>query len=175
MKVIFLDIDGVLNSAQFCAKIKDKRLTMQKIEREIDKKPLLMLKRIVNETGARIVVTSSMRKEPTFKDFKEYVSHEGIRIHDVTLDFGDSGMHRGEEIREWIQKHKEELEEYVILDDYTFKDFGEELKAHQVKSNMWTTRGLEQIYAEQAITLLGKLNVGPSIARTSFEEPTLAI
>lgn len=157
MKVIFLDIDGVLNSAQFRIKIKDKRLTMPEIEREIDRKPLLILKRIIDETGARVVVTSSMRKEPTFKDFKEYVSHEGIRIHDVTLDFGDAGMHRGEEIREWIQKHEEELEEYVILDDDTFEDFGEELMAHLVQPSMWTTRGLEQNHADQAITLLGKI------------------
>lgn len=157
MKVIFLDIDGVLNSAQYRAEIANKRLTMPEIEREIDRKPLSILKNIINETGARIVVTSSMRKTTQFKDFKEYVSHEGIRIHDVTLDFGDAGMHRGEEIREWIQKHEEELEEYVILDDDTFKDFGEDLMAHLVQPSMWTTRGLEQTHANQAIKLLGKL------------------
>ena len=165
MKVIFLDIDGVLNSHQYRAEIEDKRLTMPEIEREIDRKPLLILKNIINETGARVVVTAGMRTISQFKDFKEYVSHEGISIHDVTLNFGDAGRHRGEEIREWLQKHEEELEEYVILDDETFKDFGEDLKRHQVKPSYWETRGLEQTHADQAIKLLGRIKEPVGIER----------
>lgn len=59
LKVIFLDVDGVLNSRAF---------TMWQIENnghadvdQIDPKEVMLLGQLVKETGAEIVVTSTWR------------------------------------------------------------------------------------------------------------------
>ena len=59
MKVIFLDIDGVLNSDEYFDKIEN--LNVQGIEREIDVNKIKLLKRAVDETKAKVVLTSSWR------------------------------------------------------------------------------------------------------------------
>lgn len=156
MKVIFLDVDGVLNSGEYMTEIKDFRSSMSEAQKMVDMRCLINLRRIVDETGARIVVTSSVRKEPEFNEFKEYISHEGLRVHDVTLDFGDSGIHRGDEIREWIRKHSEELEEFVIFDDDTFPDFNE-LEEYQIAPKFHGNRGIEEEHVQMAITRLGRI------------------
>ena len=55
MKIIFLDIDGVLNSAKY-----DKKRTAD--DGNIDTTRLPLLKHIVDSTKAKIVLTSTWRK-----------------------------------------------------------------------------------------------------------------
>lgn len=59
MKAIFLDIDGVLNSDEYFDKISN--LDIQGIEKEIDIEKVKLLKEAINETGAKIVLSSSWR------------------------------------------------------------------------------------------------------------------
>ena len=59
MKVIFLDIDGVLNSDEYLDKVKNSDI--QGIERDIDVEKVKLLKRAIDETGARVVLSSSWR------------------------------------------------------------------------------------------------------------------
>jgi hypothetical protein len=118
MKVIFLDIDGVLNvipqgyddfGGIFHSNFVDN------------------LRRIIDETGAQIVVSSSWRFSGITK-IKDmwYVRNLPGKVIDVTVDtrdlirqgkfkFHDEIM-RGHEIQEWIDKTPE-LENYLILDD----------------------------------------------------------
>ena len=55
MKVIFLDVDGVLNS--------EKDLLEAKGKSELFDRPLILLKELVESTKAKIVVSSTWRKE----------------------------------------------------------------------------------------------------------------
>ena len=57
MKVIFLDIDGVLNSDEYI----DRAKNSQGIERHIDIDKVKLLKKAIDETGAKTVLTSSWR------------------------------------------------------------------------------------------------------------------
>ena len=59
MKVIFLDIDGVLNSAKYFDRIKNLEIT--EIEEQIDIKKVELLKKAVDETGAKVALSSSWR------------------------------------------------------------------------------------------------------------------
>ena len=59
MKIIFLDIDGVLNSDEYFDKIKN--LNINGIENDIDIRKIILLKKSLDETGAKIVLTSSWR------------------------------------------------------------------------------------------------------------------
>ena len=55
MKVIFLDVDGVLNSQQLFEKCEDDQLI------SVDEDNIKNLKTIVDATGAKIVLSSSWR------------------------------------------------------------------------------------------------------------------
>ena len=106
MKVIFLDVDGVLNSAQDGYSIRLKTDSHLKI-----------LQYIVKETGAKIVLSSSWRIgfTPASKNllarFKEY----GLEIMDCTPEMSD--LCRGDEIRKWLNDTDYTVENFVILDD----------------------------------------------------------
>ena len=106
MKVIFLDVDGVLNSAQDGYSIRLKTDSHLKL-----------LQYIVKETGAKIVLSSSWRIgfTPASKNlmarFKEY----GLELMDCTPEL--SSACRGDEIRKWLNDKEYTVERFVILDD----------------------------------------------------------
>ena len=106
MKVIFLDVDGVLNSAQDGYSI---RLSTDS--------HLRLLQRITKETGAKIVLSSSWwigfttASKNLLARFKEY----GLELMDCTPEL--SSACRGDEIRKWLNDTDYTVENFVILDD----------------------------------------------------------
>ena len=130
MKIIFLDFDGVITNleSRYC-------LNNEKME---------LVKYICDETGTKIVISSSWRVkdvETTLKSISEssrdndpfilaeYVIGITPRFH---FKYGDNyiTIHRGEEIQYIIDKYKyriykqeltniDRLDNYVILDDDT--------------------------------------------------------
>lgn len=104
MKVLFLDIDGVVNCSS----------TTQRFEPciGIDPKLVAIVQRIVDSTGCVIVLSSSWRLPPP-----EMVEHVKtfFTLHDVTVD--KRGLtDRGCEVQDWLDHH-EPVEAYAILDD----------------------------------------------------------
>ena len=61
MKVIFLDVDGVLNSDEYIDKIR--KLNVNTIKSKVSVNKIGLLKQAVDETGARVVLTTSWRIE----------------------------------------------------------------------------------------------------------------
>lgn len=59
MKIIFLDVDGVLNSDEYIEKTK--KLNIQGIESEVDPEKITLLRNAIVETGAKVVLSSSWR------------------------------------------------------------------------------------------------------------------
>lgn len=141
MKVLFLDIDGVLNSSnwfdyvQYCIKndMRDRVLNFVEINDEhikrklsmIDDRAIANLNRIVEETGCKVVLSSSWRSSRESDNaFIEYIFKlKGFKyeLYDVTprIWVKEFGTQRGEEIQLWMDKESEknEIESYVILDD----------------------------------------------------------
>ena len=173
MKVIFLDIDGVLNSARFRGE-----LGMSYFSRIIDRRKMPLLKRIADETGALIVLSSSWRKfwnqgenqrdsagQLISDSFREY----GLRIHSKTPVLENAG--RDGEIRLWLEQHPY-VDGYVILDD---RDFGwsDALRAHFIRTDL-AGDGLEENQVQPAIDILrGNLLPVPARKgkiRTFFEK-----
>lgn len=99
MKVIFLDIDGVLNN--YSTKI-DLRWEPSLVE---------ILNRIIKETGAKVVLSSTWRR---------IESNRNIIKNDMKIDFIDvtpkRWKERGHEIQEWLDKNPV-VERFIILDD----------------------------------------------------------
>lgn len=129
MKVIFVDVDGVLNSDDFIDSVKGKQ--------DIDIKTVLLLKRAIEETGAKIVMDTSFRYTQSFLKVQEMLLQNGI-MFDKT-PFIDN--ERGKEIKQYLSEHRK-IEDYILLDDVVFSDFDDELLSHLIKMDDTNTRGI---------------------------------
>lgn len=117
MKVIFLDIDGVLNSIDsaiaFFAKKKNK--SMMYNEDRLDPVSIGLIQRVCEETGAKIVVSSTWRMGRTQKDFIELFAAYGWEDFPYLDKTDTAGPVRGSEIQRWLVNNGSP--EYIILDD----------------------------------------------------------
>lgn len=115
MKVIFLDVDGVLNGEQFYNQCWDKYgykdAVMQMV---LDQQCLLRLFYIVNKTGAEVVLSSSWRvNHRSFAMVRDQLNFYKISVYGCTPNNHKS---RGEQVTEWLRANPG-VEEYVVLDD----------------------------------------------------------
>lgn len=115
MKILFLDIDGVCNSAQYARKLYEERGHGGLIG--IDPVPTKLVHRIIEETGCKVVLSSTWR---LYEGAREQVRNEVCEFIDVTADHQRGAKWgaapRGGEVREWLNAHPE-VERYAILDD----------------------------------------------------------
>ena len=126
VKIIFLDIDGVLNSDEYFEKIKE--LNIHGIESEIDTNKIKLLKKAIDETKAKVVLISSWRYTRRAKELKEMLA-----CYEIYVDLTPFINHkRGLEIKKWLLDHPN-VEEYVILDDEIFDTYDEELMNKLIK------------------------------------------
>ena len=127
MKIIFLDIDGVLNHEAFYKERHEKLKNGDKLNHpysEIDPKCVENLNSLCNDTGAKIVISSTWRHSGLdyCKDVLEFHGFNG-EIIDITPHSRDSMCLRGNEILQWIRSNHDlvgdyyNFTEYVILDD----------------------------------------------------------
>lgn len=138
MKVIFLDIDGVLNtpsSESRCGEYIG-----------IDDEKVEKLKQIVEKTKAEIVLISTWkkywRKEEKLKPLQDYsanyldekLAKQGLKATDKTKDKSDGRyLSRGESILEYVYRNN--VEKYIILDDCQFDYDGCDLTDNYIKTN----------------------------------------
>jgi hypothetical protein len=161
MKIIFLDIDGVLNSEQTCFEYHEatgkpgyggwfKQEEVCTKENVLWGEVLLLnLHKIVNATGASIVISSTWRKYFTVDKFKEMFALYGWDNAPIVGKTPVSiNRFRGKEIKEWIDLN--EVEKFVILDDDT--DFMDDQQPFFVNTN--GMYGLSGDDAEKAISIL---------------------
>lgn len=126
MKVIFLDIDGVLNSDEYFDKIKN--LDIEGIKSEVDIEKIKLLKRAVTETGSKVVLTSSWRYTRNAQKLKELLSNYNINVDSTPFMQNKRGL----EIKKYLSEHQN-IEDYVIVDDEIFDSYDEDLMKKLVK------------------------------------------
>lgn len=129
MKIIFLDIDGVLNHSSFYKNLSPDKEDKPYPLSEIDPVCVMYLNDICAQSGAKVVVSSTWRHGRTIGELQNILNKCGFRgeIIDVTpcLDKHGRWVQRGNEIWEWIQNNEFLLKyecyfsynTYVILDD----------------------------------------------------------
>ena len=127
MKVIFLDVDGVLNSDEYFDRIQN--LDIEGIESEIDINKVKLLKKAVDTTGAKVVLSSSWRYTKNALALKKLLADYGIHITDSTPVVEHK---RGLEIRTWLENNNN-VENFVILDDEVFDSYDSALTEKLVK------------------------------------------
>lgn len=138
MKIVFLDIDGVLNC-------KSRHPTTGTYLHWIDPVAVKLLNRITDATGAKIVVSSSWR----IGRHVEFLADE-LRSAGVTGTIvGRTGVlkaARRREIAEWLESHCD-VENYVVLDD------SDDASMPHFVQTTWEY-GLEEHHVTQAIEYL---------------------
>ena len=156
MKVIFLDVDGVLNSQQLFEKCEDDQLI------SVDEDNIKNLKTIVDATGAKIVLSSSWRygwaeHSDAVQDWcqilVDILAKYDLKIIDKT-EYLSSGR-REDEIKDWLDKCEEKIEGFVILDDGAYEWHRHGFDKHLVKTD-FCTGGLREEDADKAIKILNK-------------------
>ena len=160
-KVIFLDVDGVLNCATSKSSCYD---TVCGVVAGIDSDKVKRLAKIVEATGAEIVLSSDWKdgwnkyytssKPSHAKYLDNHLYKKGrLTIKDKTPNTSKGSWFRGEEILSYLRSHKD-VENYVILDDTFFEDFSiKEISEHLVLTEYKV--GLTDADVEKAIKILG--------------------
>ena len=156
MKIIFLDIDGVLNSARY------DRIRMEN-QGNIDETRLILLKRVVDETGALIVLSSSWRKywekdevlcDEIGREINAAFAQYGLAVYDKTACLASND--RAAEIRMWL-KSRGDVEAFAIFDDLSF-GWGADLQEHLVRTNYAVGLGLEEKHVLKSIEILKRID-----------------
>lgn len=134
MKIIFLDIDGVLNhQLWFAARKNEKVETDLDYDRSmIDPQKVELLNDLIDETKAKVVISSSWRKTHTKEQLQSLLESKGFtgEVIGLTPCLKFTGLEgygysvpRGAEIKAWLEINKSTLLDkmskvpYVILDD----------------------------------------------------------
>ena len=153
MKVIFLDIDGVLNSYRnalayeaFPFPNEDDKINgadNKYKESNLDPIAIGMVRRLCEKTGAKIVLHSTWRN---------HVNPEAFgRKYNLPIIAGTSGtMDKPESIRDWLDttnRNVTVVQKYVIIDDDNMKD-----PENQVVTDM--SNGFLSADYEKALQLL---------------------
>lgn len=162
MKVIFLDVDGVLNcrtSKSYCHDDKCGIIT------GIDSDKVKRLAKIVEATSAQIILSSDWKdgwskyytsqKPSHVKYLDNHLYKKGkLTIKDKTPTTHKGSWFRGSEILAYLRTHQD-IENYVILDDTFFDDFDNK----EIEENLVLTDrdiGLTDGDVENAIKILLK-------------------
>ena len=134
MKVIFLDIDGVLNYRGVS---------------DICPKAVSLLNDLLEKTGANIVISSSWRIYMSMIRIREELVGAGFRFTERIIGSTPCvpERERGYEIKLWLKQVP--VDKFVILDD---RDDVENLFPFLVKTD--TFIGLQQVHVDKALGIL---------------------
>lgn len=117
MKVLFLDVDGVLNTPR----------TIRKFGFNfIDDILVALVARIVKETEAKIVLSSTWRLEDKDKRLViKALANHGLYIYDYTPHIKKEGTwtERRVEIQTWLDQNN--VTKFAIIDDWTDAGIGD--------------------------------------------------
>lgn len=125
MRIIFLDIDGVLNNIctteyfQGGLGIDDENL----------QNFALFFEKSNKKEETRLVLSSSWRIDKyntapnSYTYLEDKLSQYNIKIDSIT-PIETMSLNRGKEIARWLDDHKDlDISSFIIIDDYCFRDF----------------------------------------------------
>lgn len=152
MKVIFLDIDGVVNCWDTKERAPSKCIG-------VEQRLIAHVKEIVDATGAKLVLSSTWRKDWAFDlnngidwhYLRDEFAKQDLYFMDYTPSRRDS--HRGEEIKEWLESTEYDVKSYVIIDDEMF-DIWDLHDGHTVQTSF--DSGIKPGAVKMAIEILSK-------------------
>jgi hypothetical protein len=145
MKIIFLDIDGVLNSDEYYRSVDRTRRDWNRF----DPKVVAHIKRLIEEFSATIVISSTWRFGAV-KMLNDELIKSGLKKY-LNKDWKTPQVypsHRGTEIRMWLD-NQAYMSNYLILDDDT--NILEEQIPNFVQTNLQLGMQAEHYYKAREI------------------------
>lgn len=147
-KLLFLDIDGVMNSHDLWRRNKDKpKLPENRWTDQIDPEACRRMERVVAETGCKIIISSTWRIIHPLAALRGFFLHHGWRAPIVgkTPRLGDF---RGDEVAKFISEWRDPQAPYVCIDD------DGDFHPHQPLVKTSYAYGLTDELAQKAIDIL---------------------
>lgn len=130
--LIFLDIDGVINTTNYRIWLKNNGYSTNNIDMEFDPEAMKNLKEVVDTFNAKIILSSTWRfglaeivedtKDLSCRNLINRLAEIGLKIYGKTPVFGE----RGKEILKYIEMYAKanNIDEkdiaYIVLDDDSF-------------------------------------------------------
>ena len=117
---VFLDIDGVFNSAVYQAKVskfeKENGMKIPVLHHSFDPIAVERFNKVMREVGDQcyLVISSSWRTDDNLSEYWKAVGFE--RMYDATTPYCP-GTSRGDEIRMFIDKYDVSENNYLVIDD----------------------------------------------------------
>jgi hypothetical protein len=120
MKVLFLDFDGVLNSNAFhrsSPPTDDAQVLLS--PKRLDPEAIARVNRVIEATGAHIVVSSTWRvRLDTKEELQVLLEERGFTGKVIGLTPRIYSRPRGEEIQAWLDSRASLVERFAIVDDH---------------------------------------------------------
>jgi len=164
MKLIFLDIDGVLNTVDDFFETSYYGHEHNKGNEVISRTKLALLDSIIEDTGAKIVISSTWRLHFRNSQIHEMFKARGFKAPRTTI-IGKTNdcrigitsgpeYFRSREISEFL-KERDDVESYVILDDISERWFDESHHDNLIVTDAYGG-GLTYTLAQKAKNILGR-------------------
>lgn len=162
-RIIFLDIDGVLNS-NFWNDTHQKEISDGTL---IDEEKIKILVPLAKKANAKIILHSGWRiwfdeeLRPLRKEAEKLIgllAKEGLSIHGITPDLTTEEIRKSKkfslvkakEILSWLKEH-DDVAAWVVLDDLDLHN--EEIAKHQVRPDQTAGLTLEDVEKAEKILL----------------------
>lgn len=149
-RVIFLDIDGVLNSDYFLSNV-DHSNEIDWREfwiNNIDLKSISFLNEIIEHTNASVVISSTWRIMMTLDELRSVLKIVGFNGNVIGCTPYIQGENRCVEIGVWLEENKPQ--QFIVIDDVV-SDFNSAILDRTVKTDCGS--GLVQLDVWKAIEL----------------------
>lgn len=161
--ILFLDIDGVLNSEDYASLYTEKEWdNLTYFERHLDDKAIQLINYICDSTKAQVIISSTWRYGRSVEQLQDILNSRGatFKIIDKTPEYDI--IYRGYEIDAWISKNRSKdkngnyfkFTNYVIIDD-DIEDMLLKQKDNVFKINRWT--GITKNDADRIVDFLSKV------------------
>ena len=153
VKALFLDFDGVLNSHRYL--YSNRRPANMEFKGNehlmLDPEAVARVNRIIEATGAKVVISSSWRHAWPLERLREILAARAFvgDVIDITPSGSSFGVRRGDEIAQWLDEHPG-VTKFVAIDDDA--DDSLIMKHHLVKTMF--AYGLQDHHVEDAISRL---------------------
>jgi hypothetical protein len=138
--VIFLDIDGVLNTL----------LEVKELSLPLDRDCVKVLNHVIEQSQAKVVISSIWRLYYKLDEIGVILKRFGFEGQIIGRTPEIKGAVRGEEIKTWLQIYGDAVDRFVILDD---RNDMADLKGQLVQTMI--NEGMTARHGRKALKVLG--------------------
>ncbi len=153
MKIVFLDIDGVMNNWTHLDSLGSFGVHYKWDESCFDPKSVKALSAILRKSGAKVVISSTWRKYDSDKAIEAMLEMHGLRCEVIDHTPVKLSLHaRGDEIAHWLMDHPE-VTHFIAIDDDPAAGENSVTKDHWIQTDEF--EGLQLKHVDAALKLLG--------------------